>query len=181
MDMKVLRSVALILSMIAVVSTAGCSKAKSPNVQPRTAIQTQAKTPLVNAPSDFNWKVYVNNYQDLRDAGIDTEEEALEHWLNFGQKEGREYGRALPPGSQAVARERGDPQGLAAFAGKGLKKLRRAAPAAYADDPRLPPDFDWETYVANYGDLQGINTKERAAKHWLKTGKKEGRTYKNLW
>ena len=41
--------------------------------------------------------------------------------------------------------------------------------------------FDWQTYVSNYKDLQkaGINTKEKAYCHWIVYGKKEGRTYLN--
>ncbi len=46
----------------------------------------------------------------------------------------------------------------------------------------LPPDFDWRTYVDNYEDLQkaGVDTKAKAAEHWLKTGSKEGRTYREI-
>ncbi|MFA5089212.1 MAG: glycosyltransferase family 92 protein, partial [Candidatus Omnitrophota bacterium] len=41
------------------------------------------------------------------------------------------------------------------------------------------PDFDWETYVDNYFDLQrmGIDSEQKAMRHWLDHGKKEGRTY----
>jgi len=46
----------------------------------------------------------------------------------------------------------------------------------------LPSDFDWSTYVENYKDLQasGIDTKEKAAEHWLKIGRKEGRSYHEI-
>ena len=47
-------------------------------------------------PSDFDWKAYVDRYEDLRKAGINTEEKAKQHWLEWGKNEGRDY-RALKP------------------------------------------------------------------------------------
>ena len=59
------------------------------------------------------------------------------------------------------------------------KKTIASAPSAKES---LPSDFDWRTYVENYKDLQtaGIDTKEKAAEHWLTVGKKEGRSYREL-
>ena len=37
----------------------------------------------------FDWIFYIGHYKDLRDAGIDTEEKAREHWILHGQFEGR--------------------------------------------------------------------------------------------
>jgi hypothetical protein len=37
----------------------------------------------------FNWKAYIDNYEDLRKAGINTEEAAWNHWMTTGIKEGR--------------------------------------------------------------------------------------------
>ena len=45
---------------------------------------------------DFDWKQYIENYQDLRDTGIDTEEKALKHWINYGEKENRTYKFIIP-------------------------------------------------------------------------------------
>lgn len=39
----------------------------------------------------FDWQVYLNNYADLRAAGLKTEHDALNHWLTCGQNEGRTY------------------------------------------------------------------------------------------
>ena len=39
--------------------------------------------------TDFDWIAYLENYEDLRNAGINTEEKALEHWNNHGRNEGR--------------------------------------------------------------------------------------------
>ena len=39
----------------------------------------------------FDWETYINNYEDLRNAGINIYESALNHWINHGEKEGRTY------------------------------------------------------------------------------------------
>jgi hypothetical protein len=41
------------------------------------------------AVSQFDWRIYVKNYEDLRQNGILTEEKALEHWNKHGREEGR--------------------------------------------------------------------------------------------
>jgi hypothetical protein len=41
--------------------------------------------------NNFDWKTYINNYEDLRNAGINTRELALQHWNNHGIHEGRTY------------------------------------------------------------------------------------------
>ena len=45
----------------------------------------------VKAKNSFDWKTYINNYEDLRNAGIDTKDKAIQHWINYGMKEGRTY------------------------------------------------------------------------------------------
>ena len=42
-------------------------------------------------PEDFDWKIYLDNYLDLRKNGIDNEQKAKRHWLNHGRSEGRIY------------------------------------------------------------------------------------------
>jgi len=42
-------------------------------------------------PDDFDWRQYVENYPDLREAGIDSREKAAKHWIDFGREEGRTY------------------------------------------------------------------------------------------
>ena len=37
----------------------------------------------------FDWEQYLNSYEDLKIAGINTKEKAWKHWIRFGQKEGR--------------------------------------------------------------------------------------------
>lgn len=42
-------------------------------------------------PWDFDWKQYIENYPDLRYAGILTEREAVRHYWHYGRKEKRMY------------------------------------------------------------------------------------------
>ena len=37
----------------------------------------------------FDWKYYIDQYSDLRDAGILTKEKAWNHWTKFGKNENR--------------------------------------------------------------------------------------------
>ena len=37
----------------------------------------------------FDWKYYIDRYEDLRNADIDNEEKAINHWINHGKIEGR--------------------------------------------------------------------------------------------
>jgi len=39
--------------------------------------------------NNFDWETYINNYEDLQNAGINTQELALQHWNNHGKNEGR--------------------------------------------------------------------------------------------
>jgi len=41
----------------------------------------------------FDWKQYIANYQDLRDAGINDLKPAWNHYNRFGKLEGRTYGK----------------------------------------------------------------------------------------
>jgi len=42
---------------------------------------------------NFDWEYYINKYEDLIPAGINTEQRALDHWNWWGQYEGRRYVR----------------------------------------------------------------------------------------
>lgn len=46
---------------------------------------------IKNLPEDFDWNFYLNFYSDLRNAGLKTESQAIEHYLNHGIKEKRLY------------------------------------------------------------------------------------------
>lgn len=59
-----------------------------------------------SAPQGFNWQNYVSANKDLGAAGIDTYDEALRHYQNFGIKENRNLGgdtTQAPPAAAAPA------------------------------------------------------------------------------
>jgi hypothetical protein len=39
--------------------------------------------------NNFDWKTYIENYEDLQKANINTQKSAWAHWINYGQKENR--------------------------------------------------------------------------------------------
>jgi hypothetical protein len=45
----------------------------------------------MSLPEDFDWKFYLEYYEDLRNAGLRTKEDAEGHYLNHGQYENRLY------------------------------------------------------------------------------------------
>ncbi len=47
--------------------------------------------------NNFDWQYYLDKYPDLRANGVHTEQQALQHWFNHGEKEGRSYFKQLYP------------------------------------------------------------------------------------
>ena len=43
----------------------------------------------MNYDLNFDWQTYLNNYDDLKRADINTKDAALQHWLTYGKNEGR--------------------------------------------------------------------------------------------
>lgn len=39
----------------------------------------------------FDWKKYIDVYEDVKASNITTKELAFQHWINYGQKEGRQF------------------------------------------------------------------------------------------
>jgi len=39
---------------------------------------------------EFNWLIYINKYNDLKNNGLNTKEKAINHFNNYGKKEGRD-------------------------------------------------------------------------------------------
>jgi len=109
---------------------------------------------------DFDWKQYIENYQDLIDSGINTKEKAWYHWMNHGKNEGRKYDTLNKNAEKDTN-------------GNVVEKETRE----YMDE-----DFDWKQYIKNYKDLAkaGITRQKEAWYHWTNHGKFEGRTYFTL-
>lgn len=46
-----------------------------------------------NIPYDFDWDFYVNYYTDLKNVGKDNYDKAINHYLKYGEKEGRVFSK----------------------------------------------------------------------------------------
>ena len=46
-------------------------------------------------PKNFDWQFYLENNPDLKDAGLSTQTDAENHWLNHGHQENRKYARPI--------------------------------------------------------------------------------------
>lgn len=135
---------------------------------------------------NFNWKKYIAYYKDLKNDNIDTKEKAWNHWIKYGEKEGRVY-------FDYTEYKNFDWETYIIFYDDlhddNIKKKEKAWEHWYKygkKEKRIYFDlkesssykeFDWETYINNYNDLKYITTKETALDHWLNTGMKENRTF----
>lgn len=57
---------------------------------------SSAAAPGVSLPEDFNWKEYLALNPDLQAGGLIFKAAAIEHYLTYGNKEGRPYYRTYP-------------------------------------------------------------------------------------
>lgn len=46
-------------------------------------------------PANFDWKFYIDYYADLKQAGINSENLAKYHYINYGRKEDRQYAKQI--------------------------------------------------------------------------------------
>jgi uncharacterized protein (DUF3820 family) len=127
----------------------------------------------------FDWRYYLAKYPDLRADGVQTEQQAIQHWLNFGKKEGRvsiktphhfdwHYYLDKYPDLRADGVHT-EQQAIQHWLDFGKKEGRVSI--------KTPHHFGWHYYLAKYPDLRanGIHTEQQAIQHWLERGKKEGR------
>ena len=103
---------------------------------------------LINLEPDldnYDWNRYINENKDLIEAGINTKESAIKHWIKHGKNEERKI----------------------YIINDNINKKNN-------NDYEL---FDWKKYIEDYEDLRkaGIDTKDKAWKHWLNYGKNENR------
>ena len=55
--------------------------------------QAASKARITNAPADFDWQTYLLYNPELRDAGIDSQQQAEEHYIKTGYFQGLMYKR----------------------------------------------------------------------------------------
>jgi len=109
---------------------------------------------------NFDWNKYINYYPDLKNDNINTKIKAWKHWIYHGKNEGRMY-FDLSEEVKLVTSE----------VKEEVKHLTLVKPNY--------ENFNWTVYVNYYNDLinDNVNTKEKAWKHWIKYGEREGRVY----
>ena len=105
----------------------------------------------MSLPDDFNYNIYLDINNDLRHAGINTEELAINHYIHHGKNEGRKY------------------KHIHFYKNEQKDKIYML----------LPDDFDYKSYLNINDDLPyaGINTEDLAINHYITYGKNEGRKY----
>ena len=160
------------------------------------SFNNQKQNTITSTPDNFDWKQYINNYNDLSE--INTYEDALYHWLNHGQFEGRQFKSIQKTKEQdeinnfdwiQYIKNYNDLSVIdnyedalfhwlnhGKFEGRQFEELKNEV------NKELPNDFDWRQYINNYNDLQdsGVENEDDAIYHWLNHGQYEGRHFKNL-
>jgi len=101
----------------------------------------------------FDWKTYYNTYKETivneLEIEVKNRDVAWYHWKNFGKKNNLQF----------------------------FKIDKNVIKSFIDSDPEFAI-FDWKQYIKNYLDLEkSISTKKQAWDHWIKHGKKEGRTW----
>jgi hypothetical protein len=134
--------------------------------------------------NNFDWQYYLDKYPDLRMNGVHTEQQALQHWINHGEKEGRVSIRTPPLFDWQYYLEKypdlrmngvhTEQQTLQHWINHGEKEGRVSI--------RTPPLFNWQYYLEKYPDLRmnGVHTEQQALQHWFSYGEKEGRVEYNI-
>jgi len=156
----------------------------------------------------FHWKKYLYYYEDLHH--LDTKEEAWDHWMDHGKYEKRifftydekngkikddsdlkitskekknfdwkSYINFYPDLTKINTREKAWDHWIH----HGKKEKRKYFRLDKEDNISRSEEYEkfpWKTYVNNYPDLKGLNTKEKAWNHWIQNGKKEKRVIYDL-
>lgn len=155
-------------------------------------VQKVDNSVVVPINEDFDWVKYTNYYTDLKDDNIDTIEKAWNHWIKYGEKEGRTYFNVHDEvESNTTEYINFDWEFYLQFyndlqhqetkqcAWEHWNKHGKNENRIYFDlnNSSSYKEFEWNTYVNNYEDLKYITTKEQALKHWLSYGVSESRTF----
>lgn len=135
-------------------------------------------------PPDFNWKQYILLNPDLENAGITSEQYAVEHFLTYGIKENRKY---MSSDTKHKIPENFNPK-LYKFLNSDLINLTdlqatqhyiehgQKENRAYITTFNFDNNFDPRLYKIFNPDLAHL-TDNQAIQHYAEHGNKEGRVY----
>jgi len=150
----------------------------------------------------FDWIKYKENHKDL--VHVRTKEDAWEHWLTYGKREGRtycekskiketnmerknfdwqKYAKTYKDLNEITTKEEawhhwiyhGKKEGRQYFTNESKEKNESNDKNESTESEKN--NFDWKKYIQKNEDLSHIKEKEQAWHHWIYHGKKEGRTY----
>ena len=122
----------------------------------------------------FDWKYYINIYEDLKNTGIDNEEKARNHWIKHGKVENRICNPLFYFDWEYYISRYKDLKDLGI---DNEDKARKHWINHGKKEGRICDIFDWEYYISRYKDLKdlGIDNEGKARKHWINHGKAENR------
>jgi hypothetical protein len=124
----------------------------------------------------MDWCFYLDTYPDLRKNGVLTEQQAIQHWNDYGKQENRipffHFDWKIYLDKYPDLRQNGihtEQQAINHWFSYGK------------NEGRTNYIFEWNSYLDTYPDLRqnGILTEQQAIDHWLNYGKKEGRICSN--
>ncbi|MCU0524751.1 MAG: glycosyltransferase [Elainella sp. Prado103] len=136
----------------------------------------------------FDWQFYIHYYEDL--VNIATYEEAYEHWIVFGQIEGRFPNDTalkehlsfkaldLPEDFNPEHYLQLNPdikQRFLKHQYRDIKAIEHYLEHGRHENRPYQSAFDWQFYIQYYDDLKDAKTFEAAYEHWLAFGQQEGR------
>lgn len=138
---------------------------------------------------NFNWKTYINNYNDLK--YITDKKDAWKHWINNGKKENRatfnlsehleEYNNfdwnTYVNNYQDLKYITDKNSAWLHWTNYGKNENRVVTKIIEETEDT----FDWNTYINNYQDLKSITDKNSAWLHWINYGKNEKRVAYSLY
>lgn len=130
-------------------------------------------------PNEFEWKRYVISNPDLIKNGIITQEDAIKHWNEYGQRENRniaDYGN-FNWRHYIIA----NPELIEQNKITQEDAYEHWITLGYHEKlPLYKNDFDWKIYAEINTDLRDHNIIEenRILDHWIRHGYNEGRAYK---
>ena len=139
----------------------------------------------------FDWNFYLENNKDLVENGITNQEDAFNHWENFGMAENRahkfltnyileKYFKIFLEYQEKNELKKEDAWDLLT---ELYNKNNNPEKSTKEIDKEMDiENFDWKFYIEKNNDLRqsGILTKELAIKHWVECGKFEDRKFKSI-